>query len=340
MGDRELDEMLFDACKDNESNEYIDELLSLGADINALDGKDDTPLFLAIYTKNIRVVNHLIANGADVNSYNIYNNAPLNLACITNCPTEIIKSLLDAGADIRYVWEHMTPLLASVYKKNIDTVKLLLDRGANVNDIVRTRGIPHNLNTLMIAIDNSDVSMVNLLIDRGADINYKTMGGKTPLMLACEKSLAITKILIDAGCDVNYKNRDGITVLLYVCRLIYYDMFHNDKIVETIRLLIRNGADVLDRDDTGYSAWDYIEESTTLNPKVKSEILKTMRVRINKDVGDMEDMLKSSGLDVFSARSKAIEFFDPKGVSKYSARQQKRATEKKKGGKRRKTIRR
>lgn len=342
MGDKELNELLFDACNDMQSIEYIDELLSLGADINALDGNDDTPLFFAIHKKNIGLVNHLIANGANVNIQNIHNNTPLNLACITNCPTGIIKSLVDAGADIRHVWEDLTPLLASVYKMNIDAVKLLLDRGANVNDTVRIgiRGIPDNLNALMIAIDKSDVSMAKLLIDRGANINFETVGGKTPLMLACGDSLIMTKMLIDAGCDVNYKNKYDTTPLLHICNLVgRRHVYKNKKPVETIRLLIRNGADVLDIDFTGGSAWYYINDGSKISPEVRSEISKMLRTRINKDVERMEDILKSSGLDVFSARSKAIEYFDPDRVSKYSARQQKRATEKKKkGGKRKKTM--
>ena len=56
--------------------------------------------------------------------------------------------------------------------------------------------------------------MVKLLIDRGADVNTVDMYGRTPLHNACINShLDMVQLLIDRGADVNVADRYGVTPL-------------------------------------------------------------------------------------------------------------------------------
>ena len=75
---------------------------------------------------------------------------------------------------------------SSTYSSN-ETVKLLLDNGADVN-LKNNRG----LSALMLAVENSKKNssseIVKLLLDNGADVNLKKERGTTALMLAVRNS--------------------------------------------------------------------------------------------------------------------------------------------------------
>ena len=74
----------------------IEELLAAGADVNQLDHRHRwTPLMHAVHTNEAAAVRVLIAHGADVNARR---GAPLLMAA-GNGATEIVRMLLDAGAD-------------------------------------------------------------------------------------------------------------------------------------------------------------------------------------------------------------------------------------------------
>jgi ankyrin repeat protein len=57
---------------------------------------------------------------------------------------------------------------------------------------------------LIIAARKSNVEAVKTLLAKGADVNTKTEYGATPLFFACDRGNAeIVKLLIDAGADLN-----------------------------------------------------------------------------------------------------------------------------------------
>lgn len=92
--------------KDDENfdlKENIDKLLeiidkSTEEDVNYYDNQMSC-LHLAVQIDNPEVVAALIAKGANVNAINERGVSPLHLAIIKNQPEEVIKVLLDNGAD-------------------------------------------------------------------------------------------------------------------------------------------------------------------------------------------------------------------------------------------------
>jgi ankyrin repeat protein len=82
-----------------------------------------------------------------------------------------------------------------------------LDAGGNVNvkdDFGQT--------LLMHAVVYLPVNGVRLLLDRGADVNLQGKGGATALMVACG-DLAKVRLLVERGADVNARSAGGNTAL-------------------------------------------------------------------------------------------------------------------------------
>ena len=88
------------------------------------------------------------------------------------------------------------PLLCAADGKHWQTVRLLLDYGANPN--YQTRHYQNSTLILAAAFGNKD--LVKILLRHGADVSAEDMYGETPLWFARHnKYTAIVRILRRAG---------------------------------------------------------------------------------------------------------------------------------------------
>jgi hypothetical protein len=111
-----------------------------------------------------------------------------------------MRLLLAAGANIdQPACESFLcppPIVAAAFNERSDGVRLLLDRGANVNGRMQ-RG----QTALMIAAYQGRVDTVKLLLSRGADVNAESQGN-TALEGAKQKSRSdIVEMLVNAGAS-------------------------------------------------------------------------------------------------------------------------------------------
>jgi hypothetical protein len=110
--------------------------------------------------------------------------APLIHAARTGS-LETIKRLLDAGADVNLPgptgddWD-ATPLQHAILARQPGAVRLLLERGADPN----RAGGANSPAPLMLAAGDTDPTFVNLLLAHGADPAIQGKGGVTPLSSA------------------------------------------------------------------------------------------------------------------------------------------------------------
>lgn len=105
--------------------------------INELDREHDTAIMKACRDcHTVNVVAFLLENGANINDKeyrDLIDQTPLIIAAFNGC-TDIVKMLLDAGANIEHKNDQgENALISAAQEGNIDTVKLLLDAGADVN---------------------------------------------------------------------------------------------------------------------------------------------------------------------------------------------------------------
>ena len=119
--------------------------------------------------------------------------------------TNVVKDLLDKGANQSEKdscgsggWS-VTALYCAAYGGHMETVKVLVDRGADVN------ALSHGLTPLTIAIYEGHTDIAKLLIARGTDVNARSGDGLAPLEAAINKDHAdIAKLLMEKGADVEY----------------------------------------------------------------------------------------------------------------------------------------
>lgn len=91
-------------------------------------------------------------------------------------------------------------------------VRDLLRAGANVNTV----GNVHGDTALIAAVIGNHTETVKVLLDNGADVNAREEAGYTSLMRAVTlEYVSIIKLLLDAGADVNARNDWGETVLMH-----------------------------------------------------------------------------------------------------------------------------
>jgi len=109
-------------------------------------------------------------------------------------PKSKVEKLIADGADVN----KGNPLYQSVFKNNVDIVRILLDKGADVNKGSQN-GKTNEWKPIHMAVDKGYVDIVKLLIERGANINVVSPLGKTPQRMAEENGNSlIIHILKDA----------------------------------------------------------------------------------------------------------------------------------------------
>jgi uncharacterized protein len=212
------------------------------------DGGGLTPLVYAVRSNDLDSVKALLAAGADINQVTGYGWSPL-LVATQNRYYKLGAFLLDHGADVNLAnkgaW---TPLYLATDNRNIeggdypvrkgdmdhlDFIKLLLDKGANVNarmkDTTETRTVFTNqwldesgATAFLRASQSGDIVLMKLLLAHGADPKIDTtlhvaagIGWVEGITYEWSpaSTLEAVKMLLDLGLDPNTQADTGRTAL-------------------------------------------------------------------------------------------------------------------------------
>jgi hypothetical protein len=171
---------------------------------------------------------------------------------------EKVSILLDAGADANApaTKTGCTPLMvAAAYGGTTDTVRKLIERGAQVANPTRKKPI-NNISALLNAVIAGERETVSLLIANGADINQKSIAFTTftvwPLVMAtlyADEEIAFD--LLQHGAKVNVADPTGATAMFQAALSGHASL---------VRLLAKHGARVNDYDNFGMTPllWAFV----------------------------------------------------------------------------------
>ena len=270
-----------------------------------------TPLLYAAREGCGECVKELLAGHADIDLQDARGTTPLVLA-IMNMQFDTAKLLIESGADIQ-LWDFsgMTPLYSAVdvssvprgfrpdtpstdLTTSLDIIRLLLERGANVNAQLklplpsRTPAAAggradkrlHNIGAtpLLRASVGADLQAMKLLIDHGALVELPLADGTTPMLAAImpspsraatkdeKQALEAIRLLKAAGADP--KNAVTKSVALHLIHTLGMNearvagstalqMAAVQGWKDVMKQLVEWGVDVNARDADGLTALDY-----------------------------------------------------------------------------------
>lgn len=260
-------------------------------DVNAKDSRGATPLMYAAAFGNAQQMKLLLESGADVNTQNTFHataliwaggdavksrmliehgagvsvrtqqgQTPLMVAARRNGNADLVRLLLEKGADTKTPGD--TTLIPAAQSGDVDIMRLLIENGANVNCVSPRIGET----PLYHAAASGNVEAVRLLLAKGANPNSglknltRVIGGstldigigkQTPLMWAAPTgSPKLIRALIDAGANVNAKDIQGMSPLMLAVASENQDL-------AVVRVLLQSGANVNARSERGETALDW-----------------------------------------------------------------------------------
>ncbi|AHJ30967.1 ankyrin repeat domain-containing protein [Nodularia spumigena CS-584] len=177
--------------------ELAELLITQGADINqnmnSLDLNNSSPLMAAIYQGDPNMIRLLIQNDADVNYIDAEKRTPLTSLVFNK---HYGRNKYSRGKP--FTTEELVPLINLLIDKgaNVNQVGGVgKDRFSRPNRENYGFGYP-----LEFALYSNDESVVKLLLDRGADVNKYYRRSKTPLSIArLKKNKNLEKLLVGRG---------------------------------------------------------------------------------------------------------------------------------------------
>ena len=274
----------------NGNGAMLERLIKAGANVNSpLTSSGDTALMMAARTGKPDAVKVLLDNGAQVDTKESWGDTTALMWAVAEGNHAIVKMLIDRGANVNARTKFvpsatgrgfegatpvatngnqtaeqnssglLTPLMFAAREGDLESARMLVAAGANVNAIDGD-----GKDALGLAIFNGGYDVASFLIDNHANVNQPDAQRFTPLFWAVDRRnmetapnfpwvvstdpLPLIKKLLDAGANVNFvvnntpraRMRDGTPRIVFGTALMRA-AFSGD--VELAKLLLAHGAD-------------------------------------------------------------------------------------------------
>jgi len=266
----------------------IDKLAKAGADVNAsLTRSGDTALMIASRTGKVDAVRSLLDNGAKVNAKEQWGGTTAIMWAASEKHPSVVKLLIERGADVNaksnfvpsasgrgfegttpsaakpskpeeFAAGLLTPLMFAAREGDLESTKLLVAAGADVNAVGGD-----GKDALSLAIFDGNYDVASFLVDSHANVNQADAQNFTPLYWAVDRRnmetapnfpwmvtvdpMPLIKKLLDAGANPNAvinntpraRMREGSPRLVFASVLMRA-AFAGD--IELVKLLLDKGA--------------------------------------------------------------------------------------------------
>ena len=144
-----------------------------------------------------------------------------------------IKKALAKGANINAFYKYdrlenlcfgMTPYMVACGKGNLEIVKYLEKKGANIRltspeKVGERKTYNKGSSAMSLAVRHGTIEVVKHLLSKGFDIDKKSEYGSTPLIHACSNNdyerIKMVKFLVENGADVNAGNTRALFQAAY-----------------------------------------------------------------------------------------------------------------------------
>jgi uncharacterized protein len=172
--------------------------------------------FVAILRDDADAVTALLRRGFDPNTRDPKGQVGLTIA-LQNGSNKAFAALLtspELQVEARNAKDE-SPLMIAAIKGNVDAVKALIQRDADVN---KTGWAP--LHYAASAGSPRHLAIIALLLEQHAYIDAASPNGTTPLMMAAQYgSGEAVQLLLDEGADPTIKNQLGLTAADFALRV-------------------------------------------------------------------------------------------------------------------------
>ena len=171
--------------------------------------KQVSSFFRAVQMDDASTVRKMVGTVVNANELNPLGGEPALVLAIREGSAAVVQDLLaHPGTDLeRKAVNGNTALMMAAFKRDGDTVRALLDKGAKVNQPGWT--------ALHYAAASGDAAIAQLLIERGAKLDAlspRSSGAVTPLMMAAREGQdGIVRLLLAKGANAGLKNTEGFT---------------------------------------------------------------------------------------------------------------------------------
>lgn len=194
---------LFEAIRAGDGVQVRALLAGDPAAINRRNDRGHTPVLIAQYHHKHEIVRELLAHDPELDVF--------DACCVGR--TERVAQLLDADPALlnAYNGDGFFPLGLAAFFGHPETVRLLVDRGADLAQVARN---PMKIQPLHAGAASKSAAVVQILVAAGAPVNATQEGGWTPLHAAAkEGDLDMVRALLAKGADPKQANDKGVSAI-------------------------------------------------------------------------------------------------------------------------------